>query len=88
MLSVSTRTLPPLILKSSLREHVMLDKLGRPGIGVFVWRDGAHFQEIINQYMGEQNPYGLDPTITYDELGGNGTRPLGLRFGNTTGSGG
>lgn len=32
-----------------------------------MWADGAAFQDVVNQYMGEEFPYGMDPMETDDD---------------------
>lgn len=50
---------------------IIEDMLGNPGLGLFFWEDGAPFQFVVNQVMGEQFPDGLDPTLTNNPLHSN-----------------
>ena len=66
------------------------DEQGEAGVGLFVWQDGAMFQDVVNQEMGEMFPYGMDPTWTDDEMEGeifkNGTgSPVELSRGGNAG---
>ncbi len=53
-----------------------------------MWADGASFQDVVNQEMGDMFPYGMDPTIINDDpmdLGAkiqNQTLPKELKVGN------
>lgn len=40
-----------------------------------MWADGASFQDLVNQEMGEEFPYGMDPTETDDD-------PMQLQMSN------
>ena len=54
------------------------DDNGEAGVGIFIWQDGAMFQDVVNQEMGEMFPYGIDPTWRNDEIKSgflNGTGP-------------
>ena len=44
------------------------DAQGEAGVGVFIWQDGAAFQDVVNQEMGEMFPYGMDPMWRNDEM--------------------
>lgn len=35
--------------------------LGSPALSVFVWQDGAEFDQTINNYMSAPFPTGIDP---------------------------
>lgn len=67
------------------------DQDNRPGLGIYMWEDGASFQDVVNQEMGDMFPYGMDPTITNDDPMSldnqirNQTLPKELKVGNETG---
>ena len=44
------------------------DQYRRPGLGVYIWTSDALFQEVVNQEMSDDFPYGMDPTETNDPL--------------------
>lgn len=52
-----------------------------------MWADGASFEFAMNQEMGEQFPFGMDPTLTNmdDMVRSNATFAAGLFKGNNTG---
>lgn len=52
-----------------------IDESRRPGLGIYMWADGAAFQDVVNLYMGEEFPYGMDPTETNDD-------PMDLQISN------
>ena len=33
-----------------------------------MWEDGAGFETVVNQEMGDQFPYGMDPSLTNSDL--------------------
>ena len=37
------------------------DVFGNPTLSMFVWRDGADFDQTMNEYMRAQFPRGIDP---------------------------
>lgn len=55
-----------------------------------MWADGANFQFVVNQEMGDMYPFGMDPTITNDDPDAvdtavfNKTLPAELKVGNTS----
>lgn len=43
------------------------DQHGSPGLGIYMWTDGAAFQFVVNQEMGEEFTYGMDPSWINDD---------------------
>jgi len=59
-----------------------------PGLGIYMWADGASFEFVMNQEMGDQFPFGMDPTLTNMDnvVRSNATFAAGLFKGNNTGN--
>ncbi len=63
------------------------DHQNRSGLGIYIWEDGANFEFVVNQETGNGFPYGMDPSVTNDELGkagNNQTVPAELTVGNSS----
>ena len=55
-----------------------VDETGRPGVGIFMWEEGAPFESLVRSQMGVKFPFGLDPLatgISADDNLTNGTIP-------------
>jgi len=56
-----------------------------------MWADGANFQDVVNQEMGDRFPYGMDPTLINDDpmdlemVIQNKSLPAELKAGNGSG---
>ena len=74
----------PLGLTISLTFRVLLDTNGQPGLSLFMWRDGAPFEWLLNHENTLEFPPGMDPVDPEagPSLLNNATLIMGLRTGN------
>ena len=54
----------PLYVGTSSDElmHVVLDLGDMRGLSLFLWQDGAPFDDVMNEYMSASFPSGIDPS--------------------------
>ena len=74
----------PLGLTVSLTFRVLPDDRGQPGLSLFMWKDGAPFEWLLNHENILEFPPGLDPVNPESgpSLLNNATLIMGLRTGN------
>ena len=76
----------PLDLTVSLTFRVLPDIHGQPGLSLFMWKDGAPFEWLLNHENTLDFPPGMDPVNPRSgpslSLLNNATLIMGLRTGN------
>ena len=75
----------PQDLTGSLTFRVLPDIHGQPGLSLFMWKDGAPFEWLLNHENTLEFPPGMDP-VNPKSLLNNATLMMGLRNGGVMGN--
>ena len=76
--------LTPLCLTVSLTFRILPDINGQPGLSLFIWKDGAPFEWLLNHENILEFPPGMDPVNPESgpSLLNNASLIMGLQTGN------